>query len=147
MLRRALIAGLASASLLGLSASPADAAPAVKISKVYYDSPGSDTGSNSSLNGEYFVVKNTTGTARYITGWTVKDVTGYTYKFGTFKLGAYASVKVHTGSGSNTSTDRYWGRGWYVWNNTSDTAYLRNASGTLVHQCAYNSSAYDYKNC
>jgi hypothetical protein len=27
-------------------------------------------------------------------------------------------VKIHTGKGANSQTDRYWGRGWYVWNNT-----------------------------
>jgi len=59
----------------------AAAAPAVKISYVKYDSPGSDTGSNYSLNGEYVVIKNTTGTARSLTGWTLRDKTGYTYKF------------------------------------------------------------------
>ncbi len=147
MLRRALLTGLAATSALSLAATPAEAVPVLKVSKVYYDSPGSDTGSNTSLNGEYVVVKNTTGTARYLTGWTVTDAQSHTYKFGTFKLSAYASVKVHTGSGSNTSTDQYQNRGWYVWNNTSDTAYLRNPSGTLIHTCAYNSSLVDYKTC
>ncbi len=144
MLRRALIAGLASVSLLGVSAVPAEAAPVVKISKIYYNSPGSDTGSTSSLNAEYLVLKNTTGTARYLTGWTVRDVTGYTYKFGTFKLGAYATATLHTGSGSNTSTHRYWGRTWYVWNNTGDTAYLKQSDGTLIHKCTYSGTSAGY---
>lgn len=144
--RRAVIAGLGAACILTGGAAPAQAAPVIKISKVYYDSPGSDTGSNSSLNAEYVVLKNTTSTSRVLTGYTVRDVTGYTYKFGTFKLGANAAVTLHTGKGTNTTAHRYWNRSWYVWNNTSDTAYLRNAAGTPVHSCAYNSSA-DYKNC
>ena len=146
MLRPALVAGVTVASVLGLSA-PAQALPVLKVSKVYYDSPGSDTGSNTSLNGEYVVIKNTTGTARYLTGWTVTDASSHTYKFGTYRLAAYATVKVHTGSGTNTTTDRYQNRRAYVWNNTSDTAHLRNPSGTLIHKCAYNDSSVVYKNC
>ncbi len=147
MLRRALTAGMSAATVLALSAAPAEAAPVLKVSKVYYDSPGTDTRSNTSLNGEYVVIKNTTGTARYLTGWTVTDESSHTYRFGTFRLAAYASVKVHTGSGTNTSIDRYQGRGAYAWNNTRDTAFLRNPSGTLIHKCAYNSSLVDYENC
>jgi Pentapeptide repeats (8 copies) len=42
-----------------LIATPAQAAPAtVYIYKVYFDSPGSDRGSNTSLNAEYVVIKN-----------------------------------------------------------------------------------------
>ena len=147
MNRLVLLVALATAPMT-LAAPAADAAPAVKVSKVYYDSPGSDTGSNTSLNGEYFVVRNTTSSARSIGGWTVKDVAGHTYRFPSpFSIGAYKTVTVKTGKGTSGSTTRYWGRSSYVWNNTSDTATLRNASGTVIHRCAYNSSAYDYKNC
>lgn len=34
------------------AATPADAACGVSINRIYYDSPGSDTGSNTSLNAE-----------------------------------------------------------------------------------------------
>ena len=46
-----------------LVAPSASAAPAVKIYFVYFDSPGSDTGSNSSLNAEYVTIKNTSSTS------------------------------------------------------------------------------------
>src|SRR4051812_13635746 len=39
---------------------PAQAASAVKISRVYYDSPGSDTRSTISLNAEYVNLQNMT---------------------------------------------------------------------------------------
>jgi hypothetical protein len=42
---------------------PAQALGAVKIHKIYFDSPGADNGSNTSLNAEYIVIRNT-GTAR-----------------------------------------------------------------------------------
>ncbi|WP_081937797.1 lamin tail domain-containing protein [Streptosporangium roseum] len=74
---------------------PAQAAalPAVQITKVYYDSPGSDLRSNASLNGEYVTIKNTTRQAIDLAGWTLRDKTGYTYTFGDdVLLGASESV-------------------------------------------------------
>jgi Lamin Tail Domain len=101
------------------------------------DSPGSDDGSNSSLNKEYFTIKNSSSTTRSLTGYTVRDKANHVYKFGTFSLCAGKSVRVHTGKGTNTSTNRYWGRSWYVWNNTGDKAYLRNPDFVLRDSCEW----------
>jgi hypothetical protein len=46
-------------------------------------------------------------------------------------------VKIHTGLGTNTQTNRYWGRSWYVWNNTGDRATLKNRAGTVIDRCSY----------
>lgn len=137
---------LALAPVAGL-ATPAHAtAGPVVFTRVYFDSPGSDTGSNSSLNAEYFVLKNSGTDAKNISGWSVKDVTGYRYTFGTFTLKGGASVTVHTGKGTNTASHRYWGRGSYVWNNTGDTAYLYTAGGTQKDRCTF-SGVGAYKIC
>ena len=124
---------------LALTAMPAEAAPALRFTKVQYNSPGSDTGSNYSLNAEWVRITNYRSTARDLTGWTIKDKTGYVYTFPEFTLKAGASVRVHTGSGADSQTDLYWDRGWYVWNNTGDTAYLRNGS-TTHDSCSWGSS-------
>ena len=52
------------AGSVAVAAQPASAAPAVRILKIQYDSPGSDTGSNTSLNGEWVVLKNFSSTNR-----------------------------------------------------------------------------------
>ena len=130
-----------------LIASPAQAASCIQIKLVYYNSPGSDTGSNSSLNAEYVRLENVCSSSRSLSGWTLRDRTGYTYdKFGTFRLGAGKTVTIHTGKGSNTASHRYWGRSWYVWNNTGDKAYLRDSAGTLKDTCEWGSSG-SYKYC
>jgi hypothetical protein len=141
-LRTFVAAALTTLGVVGVvAASPASAAtPPVKIYFVYYDSPGSDHGSNTSLNAEYVVIKNMTSTNRSLTGWTLKDRTGYTYRFPTFTLKAGAKVYVHTGKGTATATNRYYNRTWYVWNNTGDTAYLRDSQGTLKHSCTWGST-------
>ncbi|MFM6847652.1 MAG: lamin tail domain-containing protein, partial [Terrabacter sp.] len=64
--------GLAVATPIAV-ASSAQALPAIMIYKVQYNSPGSDIGSNTSLNAEYVVLKNTTRTNRSLTGWTLRD--------------------------------------------------------------------------
>lgn len=137
----ALPVALASAPVAGA------ATPAVKISYVYFDSPGSDTGGATSLNAEYVRITNTTSTARSLTGWTLRDKTGYTYTFPTFTLGAKATVTVHTGKGTASQTHRYYNRTWYVWNNTGDTAYLRDSRGTTVHTCGWTSTTTTAKTC
>jgi hypothetical protein len=112
-------------------ASAQAAVPAIRMTQIQYDSPGSDTASNASLNTEWVRITNTTSVNRSLTGWTLKDKQGYTYRFPTFTLKAKASVYVYTGKGSATSTKRYYNRTWYVWNNTGDSAYLRDSKGVL----------------
>jgi hypothetical protein len=102
----------------------------LQFGKIYCDSLGSDTGSNSSLNAEYVTVKNTSSTTRSLTGYTVWDKVNHVYKFGTFSLGGGRFVRIHTGKAPHVHRP-YWGRSWYVWNNSGDKAYLRNADFVL----------------
>ncbi len=132
--------------VLALLAIPAWASASVKISKIYFDSPGSDTGSNSSLNAEWVQLHNTSSSGVTLTGWEVRDAAGHVYTFGTFKLFAGGFVKIHTGSGSNTHTNRYWGSSSYIWNNDGDTGKLIRSGGTLVDTCQY-SGAGSSVNC
>jgi hypothetical protein len=139
-IRALLVACLVAA--FSLIAVPAQAAPAtVYIYKVYYNSPGSDTGSNTSLNAEYVVIRNGDDVSHSISGWTVRDAAGHVYKFGTLRLGAGKQAIIHTGKGTSyttsTSTHLYWGRSAYVWNNTGDKVILRRADGSLKDTCSY----------
>jgi hypothetical protein len=120
------------------SQSSASAASCVGIHRIYYNAPETDTGSNTSLNAEWIQLRNRCSTSRSLTNAKIKDAAGHTYTFGSYALGGGKYVKVRTGKGSNTATDRYQGRSWYVWNNDKDTAYLYNASGTRLDSCSYN---------
>ncbi|HYU86658.1 MAG TPA: lamin tail domain-containing protein [Kribbellaceae bacterium] len=138
---------LVAASVVATTAQ-ADAAGAIQFRRFQYDSPGSDTGSNTSLNAEYFQLKNVTTRTFNLYGWTVRDAAGHTYRFSSsFYLRPGYTVTVHTGRGTNTSYHRYWGSSWYIWNNTGDKAYLRTPSGTLVDYCAWTSIGAGYKYC
>ncbi len=144
--------GLAAALTVAVGASltvaaPAQAAtPAIQVTKVYYNSPGTDNRSNTSLNAEYVRLTNKRSYTINLKNWTLRDKAGYLYRFTTdLKVAPGANVYVHTGRGTNTGTHRYWGRSAYVWNNTGDTAYLRNAAGATIDTCSWGSSgSYTY---
>jgi len=112
IIRSILIASLLAAGIIlsPSSQSSASAAYCIGIYRIYYNSPGTDTGSNTSLNAEWIQLRNRCSTSRSLTSWTVKDLAGHTYTFGSYTLGGGSYVKVRTGTGTNTATSRYQGR-------------------------------------
>jgi P pilus assembly chaperone PapD len=140
----ALVAGTSSL----VASTPADAAPVLQFTRIQYDSPGRDTGSNRSLNGEYVQLRNGTRRTVNLYRWYVRSARGDTYRFtSNFYLTPGRTVTIRTGRGDNTDTTRYWGRTLHVWNNTRDTAYLRSPSGALMHSCRWTSMGRGYKYC
>jgi hypothetical protein len=109
----------------------------VRFSRIQYNSPGRDTGSNASLNAEWARIKNHGGRAKTLTGWTVRSREGRVYTFPTFRLRAGKTVTLHSGHGRNTATDLFWGKNRYVWNNTRDTAVLKNKAKVIVETCRW----------
>jgi hypothetical protein len=104
-IRALLIACFVAAASI-LIATPAQAAPTtVYIYKVYFDSPGSDRGSNTSLNAEYVVIRNGDDVSHSVSGWTVRDAAGHRYTFPDgFRLGAGKQAIIHTGDGTSYTT-------------------------------------------
>ena len=143
---------IAALGALAINAAPpavqlVDAAGCIRISKIYFDSPGTDSGSNYSRNGEWIQLKNACASGKSLYGFKVRDLANHVYRFGTYTLGAGKLVKIHTGNGTNTSTDRYWGSSYYIWNNDKDTAYLANAAGTRIGTCSYTAAGGNPKVC
>src|SRR3954452_16026152 len=121
--------------------SNADAASAVRLGKIQYDPPGSDTGSNLSRNAEWVTITNHAATTRSLTGWTLRDAQSHVYRFPAFSLASGASVRVHTGTGGNGAHNLYWGSGSYIWNNSGDKATLKNKAGTSMDTCSWGSGS------
>ncbi|MGW0827329.1 lamin tail domain-containing protein [Streptomyces sp. NPDC002845] len=137
-IRAALPALAGAVALTGtLLSSPAEAAGGVIIYRVYFDSPGADNRSNASLNGEWVQIKNTKSRAVSLRNWVLKDASNHRYTFKNVKIGAGKTMKVRTGRGSDTATNKYQNRRAYVWNNTSDTATLIRSSGTKADSCSW----------
>ena len=99
-----------------------------------FNAPGNDL---YDLNGEYVCFENYGSERVDLSGWRVRDETSKTYTFSEHQLVSKASVRLHTGSGTDTLFDVYWGRSNPVWNNDGDTVYLYDALGRLVDRYSY----------
>jgi hypothetical protein len=138
---------IVTAAGITMASAATSSVPNVRFTKVYYNSPGTDTRSNTSLNAEYAQVTNKGKTTITLTGWTIRDEAGHVYKLsGTLPAGH--SRIVHTGRGTDGRPNghRYWQSGNYVWNNTGDTATLRTNKNVVVHTCRWGSSG-SYTTC
>ncbi len=139
------LASTVAAGMLTLTGPAAAAAPAaahrapspVVISEIFYNSPGSDRGSNQSLNAEWVKLRNRTGHRVSLNGWTLRDTAHHVYHFVGYSLRAHGTVRIHTGSGRDTQWNLFQDRGWYVWNNDGDTAILRGPAGNNRDRCSY----------
>ncbi|NLV14185.1 lamin tail domain-containing protein [Haloarcula argentinensis] len=111
-----------------------ESASVVEIANIHADATGND---NENLNGEYVTLVNTGDEPVDLSGWAVSDSAGHKYTFANLTLDPNASVTLYTGSGTDTDTERYWGRDGAVWNNDGDTVIIRNASGATVLRQSY----------
>ena len=118
-------------ALLLLSGSLVQGAEAigVAITSVNFVAPSPE---KENLEGEWVEITNKDSAPQSLAGWTLEDEGNHTYTFPDFSLNAGASVKVHTGEGTDTARDLYWNRSTSVWNNAGDVATLRDASGNIV---------------
>ncbi|WUH90271.1 lamin tail domain-containing protein [Streptomyces sp. NBC_00433] len=146
--RTAAVLAASGAAVLAMAVAPAQAsAGSVHLYKVYYNSPGTDTRSGASLNAEYVQIKNTTAKSVSLRGWTLTDASAHKYTFAAYTLGAGKTVTLHTGKGANSTSNRYWSSGNYIWNNDKDTATLKTPTGAKASTCSYNSTKASYKMC
>ena len=113
----------------------------LKIVKIVYNPDGSDA------EGEYVEIQNLDTATADMTGWTLRDAAETVYTFPSFTIASQAKVKVWVKSGSDTATDLYWGRNSAIWNNSGDTATLKNAAGVDIDSCTYPGGAPGSTDC
>ena len=108
----------------------------ISIAQIHEDASGNDY---NNLNDEYVVFENSGTGAIDLSGWTVEDEASHIYSFPSgFTLDAGAQVTLHTGTGTDTSTDLYWGKtGSAVWNNGGDTVSVYDDSDALYTSKSY----------
>lgn len=120
---------------------PANALATVRIDKIVYDPPGSDSfpEPNSDINKELVkICNNSSAGSRSLRRWRLRDRgPDHTYRFGRFRLRAGQCVKVHTGKGKRDRHNLYWGLDSYVWNNDGDRATLVKRGGDIADRCGY----------
>lgn len=92
-------------------------------------------GADNNPNKEWVSIKNNKKSAVNLKNWIIKDyeqIYNNSYKLNSFNLGTGETVTVHTGKGTNTSSDIYLGLDKCIWNSTGDKVYLYNSNGNLV---------------
>ncbi|NYT01621.1 MAG: lamin tail domain-containing protein [Methanosarcinales archaeon] len=112
------------------ASSPEEAGSYISITNVSFvaTSPERDN-----LNDEWVEIANQGDSEQSLAGWTLSDQQEHVYSFPEeFVLAAGERVKVHSGSGTDGSSDLYWNRNTPVWNNDGDTATLWDNSGEAV---------------
>ena len=95
-----------------------------------WDADGDD---NQNVNGEWIRIKNNGGSSLSLTGWEVRDSALNIYNFPSgSSIGANTYITVYVGSGTNTSTKKYWGNPDPIFDNTvGDGAYLVDSDGDI----------------
>lgn len=109
--------------LIGVLAPRRDA-PSVRIERISFDAPGADDRTDRSLNGEWVEIANHSRRSRSLRGWQLSDGIGHVYTFRGTPIPPGRTVRVHTGSGRDTPSDRYWGRHFHAWDNSGSTVRL-----------------------
>lgn len=105
------------------------------VAAIAADAPGND---NANLGRETVTFENRGANALALSGWTVRDEAGHTYSFpDRSALAPGARLTLHTGRGTDTKTDRYWGLTSAVWNNDGDTVIVEDATGVVVARRSY----------
>jgi len=105
------------------------------IDRVRADAAGDD---RDNLNGEYVVFRNAGAEPLEMGGWTVSDDADHSYTVPDgFTLGPDETVTLHTGSGTDTDTDLYWGSGRPIWNNGGDTVTVTDADNETILKRSY----------
>ena len=105
------------------------------VAEIHADAAGDD---RDNLNDEYVVFENTGNETLDLSGWTIEDEAGqrYTVPEG-FELAPGQTVTLHTGSGTSTTTELYWGSGSPIWNNDGDTVIVSTPNGERVLEETY----------
>lgn len=112
-----------------------DRSQRLSIAEIHAEAEGDD---RDNRNDEYIVFENTGSDPIDLSGWTVSDDAGSTYSFpDDVSLTGGETVTLHTGSGTDSATDRYWESGHPVWNNAGDTVIVRDETDDVVIEEEY----------
>ncbi|WP_459192479.1 DUF4350 domain-containing protein [Halosimplex sp. J119] len=90
------------------------------------------------IDDEYVAFTNDGDASIDLSGYTVADEADNSYTFDSLMLGPGETVKLYSGDGQDTATERYWGNsGVAVWNNGGDTVIVADPDGTTVIEESY----------
>lgn len=87
---------------------------------------------------EYIVFRNRGEETLELSGWTIENEDGHTYRFPEgFSVQPDERVTLYTGEGEDTETDLYWGSDKAIWKNDGDTITVKDDTDTVVFEETY----------
>lgn len=119
----------------GVWAYAEDSSHFLDIERVHAKNPGSDV---ADAEEEHVVFTNEGEGAVDLSNWLVEDSTGERFVFpeGT-TVGAGETLTLHTGVGTDTDDEVYWGRARAVWHHEDDRIRVKNGNGWVVFEHDY----------
>lgn len=106
------------------------------VDEIRENPPGRDS---RHLDEEYVTLKNDGETVLDIAGWTVEDEAGNSFEFpADTELDPGERVTLHSGGGTDTTTDYYWGSDHPMWRNRGDTLLVRDREGVIRIRESFN---------
>lgn len=111
------------------SPGPDDPTGRLAVVEVTADAPGAE---RENLAAETITFENRGRRSLSLSGWTVADEANHVYEFPDgFELAPGERVTLHTGAGTDSERDLFWGAGSPVWNNAGDTITVRDGEGSV----------------
>ena len=107
----------------------------LKIRHIEANAPGDD---RQNPNGEWVEIVNTGDSPVEMRGYTLSDAANKVYTFANFTARPGVPFRLYSGQGQDSPEALYWGfKGESVWNNDTDSAFLRDQTGALIDALSY----------
>ena len=123
------------AGVWSLTSCGSAASVGVTITHIEFDAPGNDA---ENRNGEWIEIRAAQDVD--LTGWSIRDESSshrYTFPDG-FSVLSGQRVIVRSGCGTDTTEELFWcNSGSAIWNNSGDTGFLIDPSGTFANSWGY----------
>ena len=112
---------------------PAPPAPTgrVEIRDIFYD------GAGSSEPDEYVLIENDDSFPIQLNNWTLRDEANHIFTFPSFVIQPNQQCRVYTNENHPEWCGFNYGSSSAIWNNSGDTAYLRDSNDTLIDDYSY----------
>jgi hypothetical protein len=86
---------------------------------------------------EYVEIKNFDTRSIQVEGWTLRDIAEHVYTFPNFVMSPNQTCRIYTNQKHPEFCSFNYGSGQAIWNNTGDTAYLKDSAGHLIDEYSY----------
>ncbi len=103
----------------------------VEIKFIFY------AGTGTSEPNEYVEIRNEESFPIQLNNWTLRDVADHIFTFPSFEIQPDQVCRVYTNEYHPEWCGFNYGSGTAIWNNSGDTAYLRDSNGILIDDYSY----------